>query len=192
MDYSLETCQVLLTVTYHRLLLNPIRFAVSGHHKLQKLHPLSGLGVLILCVEACQLSVIIGDTNMASTRSICRTQNLTQKLQLALREVRSISPERPEKRASRVRLLPSAMEEQIVEKDRVRISRTPSPEEIHPMELINPQPDTCQVSSPDRVVPMSHPHEVCKGHRGMKRALEWINDLPRRARRMFAKLSLLP
>lgn len=87
-------------------------------------------------------------SDMASSRGIRRTQRLTHKLQLALAISRPFSPECEVNVGSHICLLPCAMEERIVEMDRTRRSRAPSPEQMCPKELVSQQHDARQVSSP--------------------------------------------
>ncbi|KAJ5704454.1 hypothetical protein N7536_000143 [Penicillium majusculum] len=81
---------------------------------------------------------------MASSRGIRRTQRLTHKLQLALAISRPFSPECEVNVGSHICLLPCAMEERIVEMDRTRRSRAPSPEQMCPKELVSQQHDARQ------------------------------------------------
>ena len=78
---------------------------------------------------------------------ILRAQSLTRKLQLALASGRSASLEQ-KNLASHIGLLPSAMEERIMEEDRTRRSRAPSPEEICRMKLLDRRPNARRVSAP--------------------------------------------
>ncbi|KAJ6084299.1 hypothetical protein N7486_011099 [Penicillium sp. IBT 16267x] len=87
--------------------------------------------------------------DMIGPKGIHRAQSLTHKLQRALTQVRSVSSEREENLASHIGLLPSALQEQIIE-DRTRRPRAPSPEETHPKKLFDPQSSTRQVSLPSR------------------------------------------
>ncbi|KAF4772419.1 hypothetical protein HAV15_002023 [Penicillium sp. str.  len=81
---------------------------------------------------------------MASSRGIRRAQRLTHSLQLALTKGRPFSPEREVNVGSHICLLPCAMEERIVEMDRTRRSRAPSPEQTCPKELVSQQHDARQ------------------------------------------------
>lgn len=127
-------------------MLNLNLFTVYSHG-LQKLAVLNrGLASCLNLDPNLLRAVIIGHSDMASP-SIFRAQSLTRKLQLALTNGRSVSLEQ-KNLASHIGLLPSAMEERIVEEDRTRRSRAPSPEERCPIKLLDPRPNARRVSPP--------------------------------------------
>lgn len=84
---------------------------------------------------------------MASPRSVLRAQSLTRQLQLALANVRPVPPEQ-ENLASYSGLIPSAMEENDVEEDRMRRSGAPSPDDMCPMKALGARSNDHRVSPP--------------------------------------------
>jgi hypothetical protein len=132
-------------------------------HGLQKLAVLNrGLTSCLNLDPNLLRAVIIGHSDMASP-SIFRAQSLTRKLQLALTNGRSVSLEQKSP-ASHIGLLPSAMEERIVEEDRTRRSRAPSPEEMCPMKLLDPRPNARRVSPP---IELFLCHSLTRYHRAI-------------------------